>query len=55
LLGLCAVIALGGGGPLAHPDLAQAIITTAHQTTGAVLLAIAVLLAVWTKRLESPM
>ena len=55
LLGLCAVIALGGGGPLAHPDLAQAIITTAHQTTGAVLLAIAVLLAMWTKRLESPM
>ena len=54
LLGVCAVIALGGGGPLEHPDMAQAIITTAHQTTGAVLLAIAVLLAAWTVRLESP-
>ena len=54
LLGVCAVIALGGGGPLEHPDLAQAVVTTAHQTTGAVLLAIAVLLAVWTVRLESP-
>ncbi len=54
LLGVCAVIALGGGGPLEHPDMAQAVVTTAHQTTGAVLLAIAVLLAVWTVRLESP-
>jgi cytochrome c oxidase assembly protein subunit 15 len=54
LLGVCAVIALGGGGPLEHPDLAQAVVTTAHQTTGAVLLAVAVLLAMWTVRLESP-
>ena len=54
LLGVCAVIALGGGGPLKHPDMVQAVVTTAHQTTGAVLLAIAVLLAVWTVRLESP-
>ena len=54
LLGVCAVIALGGGGPLEHPDMVQAMVTTAHQTAGAVLLAIAVLLAVWTVRLESP-
>jgi cytochrome c oxidase assembly protein subunit 15 len=54
LLGVCAVIALGGGGPLEHPDMAQAVVTTAHQTTGAILLAIAVLLAAWTVRLESP-
>ncbi len=54
LLGVCAVIALGGGGPLEHPDMAQAVITTAHQTTGAVLLAVAVLLATWSVRLECP-
>lgn len=54
LLGVCAVIALGGGGPLEHPDMAQAIVTTAHQTMGAVLLAVAVLLAMWSMRLECP-
>ncbi len=55
LLGISAVIALGGQGPLLHPDMAQAIITTAHQVGGAVLLAIATLLAVWSMRLEEPL
>ncbi len=55
MLGVSAVIALGGQGPLRHPDMAQAIVTTAHQVGGAVLLAIAVLLAVWTMRLEKPL
>jgi cytochrome c oxidase assembly protein subunit 15 len=54
MLGVSAVIALSGQGPLKHPDMAQAIITTAHQVGGAVLLAIATLLAVWTMRLEEP-
>jgi hypothetical protein len=35
--------------------MAQAIVTTTHQVGGAVLLAIAVLLAVWTMRLEKPL
>jgi cytochrome c oxidase assembly protein subunit 15 len=55
MLGVSAVIALGGQGPLRHPDMAQAIVTTTHQVGGAVLLAIAVLLAVWTMRLEKPL
>ena len=54
MLGVTAVIALGGQGPLKHPDMAQAIITTTHQVGGAILLAIATLLAVWTMRLEEP-
>ncbi len=54
MLGVTAVIAIGGAGPLHHPDMAQAIITTAHQVGGAVLLAISILLAVWMMRLESP-
>jgi heme a synthase len=54
LLGICAVIAIGGEGPLKNPDMGQAVITTAHQVAGAVLLAVSVLLALWSIRLESP-
>ncbi|HTV47213.1 MAG TPA: COX15/CtaA family protein [Phycisphaerae bacterium] len=54
MLGVCAVIVIGGEAPLKTPGMGQAIITTAHQVSGAVLLAIAVLLALWSIRLESP-
>ncbi len=54
LLGIGAVFAIGGQGPLRHPDFFQAMATTAHQVAGAILLAIAVLLALWTLRLECP-
>lgn len=51
LLGIGAVIAIGGQGPLRHPDFPQALVTTIHQTTGAILLVLATLLAVWSMRL----
>ena len=51
LLGIGAVIAIGGQGPLRHPDFLQALVTTVHQTTGAILLVLTTLLAVWSMRL----
>lgn len=55
LLGVAAVVAIGGQGPLTHPSMGQAIVTTAHQVTGAILLAMAVLTACWFTRLHRPL
>ncbi len=52
LLGVAAVVAIGGQGPLTHPTMIQALVTTAHQVTGAILLAAAVLTACWFTRLH---
>ncbi len=53
LLGVGAVIATDGGHVLPHPLFWQALITTAHQFCGAVLLATALMLAMWTMRLQT--
>ncbi len=55
LLGVAAVVAIGGQGPLTHPNMGQAVVTTAHQVTGAILLAAAVLTACWFTRLHRPL
>ncbi len=55
LLGVAAVAAIGGQGPVTHPSMGQAIVTTAHQVTGAILLATAVLTACWFTRLHRPL
>lgn len=52
LLGVAAVAALGGGQPVKTPNMVQAVITTAHQTVGAILLCVALALALWTRRLR---
>jgi cytochrome c oxidase assembly protein subunit 15 len=53
LLGVGAVIATDGGHVLAHPLFWQAMVTTAHQFCGAVLLATALMLALWTLRFQA--
>ena len=55
LLGVAAVVAIGGQGPITHPSMGQAIVTTAHQVTGAILLAMAALTACWFTRLHRPL
>lgn len=51
LLGIVAFIAVSRT-PRAAPDLFEVVTTTAHQTIGALLLANAVILAIWHRRVE---
>jgi hypothetical protein len=51
LLGGWALITVGND-PAAPPSAVEVIATTLHQTTGAVLLATAVALAFWTRRVS---
>ena len=53
LLGVGAVVATDGGHVLAHPLFWQAMVTTGHQFCGAVLLATALMLALWTLRFQT--
>ncbi len=53
LLGVGAVIATDGGHVLAHPLFWQAMVTTTHQFCGAVLLATALMVALWTLRFQT--
>jgi cytochrome c oxidase assembly protein subunit 15 len=54
VLGLSALIATGLDRPTGDPHVADVVLTTAHQATGAVLLAWTVALALWTHRLVRP-
>ncbi len=53
LLGVGAVIATDGGHVLTHPLFWQAMVTTSHQFCGAVFLATALMLALWTLRFQA--
>jgi cytochrome c oxidase assembly protein subunit 15 len=52
-LGLTAYAAVGFRAPDAAPELWQVIVATAHQATGAALLATAVILALWARRVPA--
>ncbi len=53
-LGIAALIVTGDDAPDRPPPLSDAVITTGHQVGGAALLALAVMLALWTRRLLTP-
>jgi cytochrome c oxidase assembly protein subunit 15 len=51
LLGIAALAVTGGEAVVGSPSTIAVTITTAHQATGAVILAVSVALALWTRRL----
>ncbi len=51
-LGVLAVIVVAKSQPHVDPPVFEVVITTAHQITGAMMLATSVLLTVWTRRLQ---
>jgi cytochrome c oxidase assembly protein subunit 15 len=51
LLGIAALAVTGGEAVVGSPSTLAVTITTAHQATGAVILALSVALALWTQRL----
>jgi cytochrome c oxidase assembly protein subunit 15 len=53
-LGIAALAVTQGRAVVGHPTVFEVTITTTHQATGAFLLAISVLLLVWTRRLFLP-
>ena len=61
LILVCLQLLLGGGAMIVvlmrsgegEIPIMEVIITTAHQTTGALLLALSILLAVWVRRLQA--
>jgi len=53
-LGIAALAVTQGRAVVGHPTVFEVTIATAHQATGALLLAISVLLMVWTRRLFGP-
>ena len=53
-LGIAALAVTQGRAVVGHPTVFEVTIATAHQATGALLLAISVLLMVWTRRLFVP-
>ena len=53
-LGIAALAVTQGRAVVGHPTVFEVTIATAHQATGAILLAISVLLMVWTRRLFVP-
>ncbi|PWB73993.1 MAG: hypothetical protein C3F15_08690 [Holophagae bacterium] len=53
-LGIAALAVTQGRAIVGHPTTIEVTIATAHQATGAALLALAVLLAAWTRRLYQP-
>jgi cytochrome c oxidase assembly protein subunit 15 len=54
-LGIAALAVTQGRAVVGHPSTLEVTIATAHQAAGAGLLALAVLLAAWTRRLYRPM
>jgi hypothetical protein len=53
LLGIGALMATGGQAEVAAPAVLDVTLATAHQAVGAVLLAVAVALVLWTRRLSA--
>ena len=53
-LGIAALAVTQGRAVVGHPTIFEVTIATAHQATGAILLAVSVLLAVWTRRRFEP-
>ncbi len=51
VLGISALMILHGPKPPVHPTLLEAFVTTIHQVNGAALFCLAVLAAIWTRRL----